>query len=81
MLPVYVLANGRMFREVFNAIVSIIHSASFASAFTMSMVFAVLGGVLYYIKAKDIFYLAKWFGGYFLVVPQITLAVPRVLGL
>ena len=68
MLPIYVIANGDMFREAFNAISTVIGTSTFATALNISAIFAVLGGAVCYIKVRDLLSLAKWFGIYFFVI-------------
>ncbi len=66
--PVYVIANGDLFREDFNAIVTLLGTQTFTTAIAISMVFATLGAVAQYIKSHDLMVLPKWFGLYFFIV-------------
>ena len=68
MLPVYVIANGDMFREAFNAIATLVGTSTFSTAMQIGVIFAVLGTALSYSKSKDLMVLLKWFGLYFLVI-------------
>lgn len=67
MMEIHVVANGDLFREAFNAIVTLIGESTFKTAFRLSVLFAVLGIAVSYIKTRDLTIFAKWFSLYFVV--------------
>lgn len=67
MMEIHVIANGEVFREAFNAIVTLLGESTFRTAFRLAVLFAVLGVVVTYIKGRDIAVFARWFMLYFVV--------------
>ena len=67
MMEIHVIANGEVFREAFNAIVTLLGESTFKTAFRLAVLFAVLGVVVTYIKGRDITVFARWFMLYFVV--------------
>ncbi|OGT08012.1 MAG: hypothetical protein A2X78_01560 [Gammaproteobacteria bacterium GWE2_37_16] len=67
MMEIHVVANGDLFREAFNALVTLIGESTFKTAFRLSVLFAVLGIAVSYIKTRDVTVFAKWFSLYFVV--------------
>lgn len=80
MLEIHVIANGDVFREVFNAIVTLLGESTFKTAFRLSLLFAVFGVVFTYIRGRDLAVFGKWFVLYFIVtvfflVPKTNIAI------
>ena len=71
MLPLYVIANGDLFREGLNAVVLILNSTTFTSAITISTLFAILATAMQYSKGRDLMVLVRWFAIYFGVMAII----------
>ena len=64
-MPIYVIANGELFREAFNAIVTVLGTSTFHTAFRIALLFAVIGVSFAYVKGRDVVLLGKWFILYF----------------
>lgn len=68
---IYVLANGDLFREAFNAIVTVMHTGKntfFSDALKIAILFSILGAAINYIKVHDLAVFAKWFAIYFVII-------------
>ncbi|OGT05696.1 MAG: hypothetical protein A2103_02020 [Gammaproteobacteria bacterium GWF2_41_13] len=69
MTPIYVISNGEIFREVLNAIVTIVGTSTFNTALRISVAFSIIGATGHYIfKSSDPGIFLKWFVAYFVVV-------------
>jgi len=54
MVPIYVISNGEIFREVLNAIVTIVGTGTFNTALRLSVAFSIIGATAHYIfKSSD----------------------------
>ncbi|MBU0744247.1 MAG: conjugal transfer mating pair stabilization protein TraG [Gammaproteobacteria bacterium] len=79
-IPVYVISNGELAREVFNAVATLIGTGTFATAIKISILFSILGAAINYIRGKDIVIIAKWFIIYFAITsimlsPKVDLEI------
>lgn len=69
MVPIYVISNGEIFREVLNAIVTIVGTGTFNTALRISVAFSIIGASAHYIfRSSDPSIFLKWFVAYFIVV-------------
>jgi len=69
MTPIYVISNGEIFREVLNAIVTIVGTSTFNTALRISVAFSIIGATGHYIfRSSDPGIFLKWFVAYFVVV-------------
>jgi conjugal transfer mating pair stabilization protein TraG len=78
--PMYVTANGELAQAVLNAVAILLNSATFATAIKISIIFAIIGTAISYIRGRDITVFAKWFITYFIVAavmlgPQVKLQI------
>ena len=67
-LPVYVISNGQIFYEVFNAIAALVGDSTFSTLIKISATFALLGVAVQYIRSQDIKIFGIWFVSYFFIV-------------
>lgn len=76
MMEIHVIANGDLFRETFNAVVTVLGTSTFSTAIRLSVLFSILGAVISYIKTNDLVIFAQWFMFYFAVT--VILLGPKV---
>lgn len=75
-LEMHVIANGDLFREAFNAVVTVLGTSTFSTAFRLAVLFSIIGAAISYIKGRDLAVLGKWFMLYFAVT--VILLGPKV---
>ena len=78
-MSMYIISNGELAREAINAVVTLLGTATFATAIKISVLFAILGTVINYIRGNDVAIFAKWFLGYFAITAVMVGPIaPRV---
>lgn len=76
MMPIYVISNGDLFREAFNAIVTVLGETTYHTAMRISALFAILTVSFQYTKTRDLTVMAKWFALYTSV--SVILLAPKI---
>ena len=79
-LPIHVIANGELTRAALNAVVTLLGSSVFFTAIRLSILFAIIGTAVNYVRGKDLAIFAKWFVTYFIVAiimlgPKVTVQI------
>ncbi|OGT95104.1 MAG: hypothetical protein A2298_04100, partial [Gammaproteobacteria bacterium RIFOXYB2_FULL_38_6] len=75
-MPVYVIAYGDVFRESFNAIVTVLGTSMFSTAIRLATLLAVISTALYYVKSHDLKTMLHWFILYMAVT--VVLLGPKI---
>jgi conjugal transfer mating pair stabilization protein TraG len=80
MMPVYVIANGELFRQTFNAIVTLVYSKSFLSAQAVTFIFSLYMIMHDYFKTGKMNGFFTWFAMYVamanvVLLPKVSLEI------
>ena len=79
-IPMYIISNGDLAREAFNAVATLLGSKTFETAMKIGILFSIYGAAINYIRGHDIVAFAKWFVTYFgiaviMLGPKVTLQI------
>ena len=75
-MTMYVISNGDLFRQAFNAVVTVLGTSTFSTAVRIAVLFSIIGAVVQYMKSHDLMVLAKWYALYIAVT--LLMLAPKV---